>query len=103
MKEKLLSIGGVFGSVLCVTCCIGPLIIYSLGVGGTTFLVLSRIAPYRPFFLLLTVICLGIAHYRMDKYPIKKSGVMFIWSATIIAILFNFIPFLYNVYQTIVG
>ncbi|QUH26455.1 hypothetical protein [Serpentinicella alkaliphila] len=101
MKEKLLSIGGVFGSILSLSCCSGLMLLYTLGIGGTAFVFLSRIATFRPFFVILTVLCLGYAHFRMDKYPTSKRSVIFIWTATIIAILITLLPVLLNIYNII--
>ncbi|ABR47445.1 putative mercuric transport protein, selenocysteine-containing [Alkaliphilus metalliredigens QYMF] len=76
----------------------GPLILLSLGIGGTGFAYLARVAPYRPVFVILAVVSLGYAHYRMEKYPMKRSMVAFIWTATIVAVLMNLSPVILNMY-----
>lgn len=41
----------VLGSVLASACCIVPLVLFSLGVGGAWMANLTALAPYKPIFL----------------------------------------------------
>ena len=66
----ILSVGGLSAALLASVCCIGPLVFAALGVGvgATGFLagtagVLKRLVPYRPVFISLTVLLLGIGFY----------------------------------------
>lgn len=72
----ILSVGGVSAALLASVCCIGPLVFAALGVGvGTTgFLagtagVLKGLLPYRPAFIGLTVLLLGIGFYLAYRKP----------------------------------
>jgi copper chaperone CopZ len=53
-------------------CCVGPLVLLSLGVGGAWIGNLTALAPYRPFFMAVTALFLGFAGYRLYHRP-KKS------------------------------
>ncbi len=64
------SAGGLLAAFLASICCIGPLVLAALGVGvgATGFLaavagVLKTFLPYRPLFIGLTVVFLGVSFY----------------------------------------
>ena len=57
-------------------CCPGPLVLaaFGVGVGATGFLagsagVLRTLLPYRPYFIGLTVVLLGMAFYQVYRKP----------------------------------
>ncbi|MBI4395793.1 MAG: cation transporter [Elusimicrobia bacterium] len=62
MKEKWMGIGAVVSAALASVCCLGPLVLVALGLGGVGLA--AGMAPYRPFFLGLTAVFLGFAFYR---------------------------------------
>lgn len=43
----------VLGSVLASACCIVPLALFSLGIGGAWMTNLTALAPYKPIFIVL--------------------------------------------------
>jgi len=70
------SAGGLLAAFLASACCIGPLIFAALGVGigATGFLagtagVLKALLPYRPLFIGLTILLLGVAFYLAYRKP----------------------------------
>lgn len=50
------SIGALMGGLLASSCCILPLVLVSLGVGGAWMGNLTALAPYQPIFLTLATI-----------------------------------------------
>jgi mercuric ion transport protein len=60
MKEKLVGLGAILMAGLASICCLGPVLLIGLGVSALTAAGLER---YRPFFILLTVLLLGLAFY----------------------------------------
>ena len=56
--------GAVLTAVAASACCVGPLILVALGVGGAWASRLSALEPYRPLFIALTVGLLGFGFYR---------------------------------------
>lgn len=65
MKENLLASGGVLGAVLSSSCCVVPLALASVGVGGAWVGTLAALAPYQPLFLLFAVACLGVGFWMV--------------------------------------
>lgn len=61
-------VGGM-GAILASLCCIGPLIIVSLGVGGAWMGSLTVFEPYRPYAMGTTVFALGYAFYKLYLRP----------------------------------
>ena len=68
--QKLLTAGGMLGAVAASSCCIVPLVLFGLGVSGAWIGNLTRLAPYQPYFITATVVCLGGGYwlsYRSRK------------------------------------
>jgi mercuric ion transport protein len=70
------SMGGLVAAFLASICCVGPLVLAALGVGvgATGFLAstagaLKWLLPYRPFFIGLTALVLGVAFYQTYRKP----------------------------------
>lgn len=75
----ILSVGGLSAALLASVCCIGPLVFAAIGVGvgvtgfwAVTAGVLKGLLPYRPAFIVLTILLLGIGFYRAYRKP--ESG-----------------------------
>ena len=67
---KGLAAGGLLGALAASSCCIMPLVLFGLGVSGAWIGNLTRLAPYQPYFLAVTSICLGYGYwlvYRSGK------------------------------------
>ena len=54
--QKLVAAGGVVGAVAASSCCIVPLLLFSLGVSGAWIGNLTRLAPYQPIFIAVTLV-----------------------------------------------
>lgn len=50
-------------------CCVGPLVLLALGVGGSWLGHLTAMEPYRPFFVGLTLIFLAFAFRQLYLVP----------------------------------
>lgn len=50
-------------------CCIGPLVLLALGIGGTWIGYLTALEPYRPIFVGITLIFLWLAFRRLYLIP----------------------------------
>ena len=61
--------GGVLASIGASVCCVGPLLLLSLGVGGAWIGNLTALEPYRPVFIVLVLLFLGLAFRRLYFMP----------------------------------
>jgi mercuric ion transport protein len=50
-------------------CCVGPLLLLSVGIGGAWIGHLTALEPFRPLFIVLTVVFLGLAFWRLYLVP----------------------------------
>ena len=69
MNSKIALVGGVLAGVGASACCTGPLLLLSMGIGGAWIAHLTALEPYRPVFILLTVLFLGFAFRRLYLAP----------------------------------
>lgn len=63
----LLAAGSVAGSVLASACCIVPLVLFSLGIGGAWISTLTGLAPYKPVFLALAAVLVAAGFASMRR------------------------------------
>ena len=57
--QGLLAVGGLLGAVAASSCCILPLVLFGLGLSGAWIGNLTRLAPYQPYFIAATLVCIG--------------------------------------------
>lgn len=63
------SIAGVLPAIGASVCCVGPLVLLVLGIGGTWVGSLTAMEPYRPIFIGLTLLFLGLAFRKLYLVP----------------------------------
>jgi len=61
MKEKMLNMGSILAAFFASLCCIGPIVFAILGLGGVS--VFIALETYRPYFIALSIVFLGISFY----------------------------------------
>lgn len=59
--------GAVVAALASSACCLGPLVLAALGLGGAGLLI--RLEPYRPYFAALTAVLLGAGFYLSYRRP----------------------------------
>lgn len=64
-----LLLAGTLTAVGASACCVIPLILLTVGIGGSWLSSLSRLEPYRPLFIAATLLFLGFAFYRIYLTP----------------------------------
>jgi len=62
-------IAGVAAAIGASLCCVAPLVLLTLGIGGTWVASLTALEPYRPIFVGLTLVFLGLAFRRLYLVP----------------------------------
>lgn len=58
-------IGGGIAAIAASACCLGPLILVSLGIGGAWVSNLTMLEPYRPILIGLALICMAFAYRKI--------------------------------------
>jgi mercuric ion transport protein len=64
---RITAIGGILGAVAASSCCIAPLVLFSLGISGAWIGNLTALAPYQPYFIALTLACLGYGYWLVYR------------------------------------
>ena len=64
---RLTAIGGIFGAIAASSCCIAPLVLFSLGISGAWIGKLTALAPYQPYFIVATLACLGYGYWLVYR------------------------------------
>jgi len=64
--SKALFFGGL-AAVLASSCCLGPLLLIALGLGGAWIGNLTKLEPYRPIFLAVALVALFLAWRRIYR------------------------------------
>ncbi len=68
-RQRLVAVSGILGALAASSCCIVPLILFSLGIGGAWIGNLTALAPYKPLFVTGTVGVLGYGFYLVYWKP----------------------------------
>jgi mercuric ion transport protein len=58
---------GGLAAILASTCCLGPLVLVALGLSGAWIGNLTRLEPYRPFFIAAALVALFFAGRRIFR------------------------------------
>lgn len=62
-------IAAVIAAIGASVCCVGPLVLLALGIGGTWISSLTALEPYRPVFIGITLVFLFLAFRRLYLVP----------------------------------
>lgn len=106
--QRLALAGGLLGALAATSCCILPLVLFSLGAGGAWVGNLTALAPYQPIFVASAVGFIGYGYWLVYRRPTaecaegdacvrplpKRSVKLGLWAATLIvasAIAFPFV------------
>ena len=107
----LLSASAIGSATAASICCLGPLVLAMMGLGGGALLL--KFAPYRPFFLGITMLFLGGAFYLTYRpapsddceagsdcrHPVsRKKQKIALWIVTIVVALAAAFPYLADLF-----
>lgn len=62
-------IGGVLGAIGAASCCVAPLLLFSLGISGAWIGNLTALAPYQPIFIGSAAVALIFGFIRVYARP----------------------------------
>jgi mercuric ion transport protein len=108
-KEGVTLVGAVAAALGASACCLGPLLLTALGLGGAASAV--ALAAYRPYFLLLAAVLLAGAFYLAYRRPATacapgascdrsgavRAGRVLLWVAAALVLLAATFPY-YSIY-----
>ena len=60
---------GVLAAIGASVCCVGPLVLLTLGIGGAWIASLTSLEPMRPWLIAATLLFLGLAFQRLYLQP----------------------------------
>lgn len=69
MNQKQALTVGVLAGIGASLCCVAPLVLLSLGLGGAWVASLTAFEPFRPIFLLLALFFVGWAFRKLYLAP----------------------------------
>ena len=62
-------VASVLAAIGASVCCVGPLVLLALGIGGAWIANLTALEPLRPWFIAATLLFLGLAFRRLYLQP----------------------------------
>jgi mercuric ion transport protein len=68
-RGGLFAAGGLLGALAASSCCVLPLVLFSVGVSGAWIGNLTALAPYQWIFATITVALLAAGFYRVYRKP----------------------------------
>ncbi|SCK37388.1 mercuric ion transport protein [Variovorax sp. HW608] len=69
IKYKGSLAAGVLAAIGASVCCVGPLVLLTIGVGGAWVASLTALEPLRPWFMAATLVFLGLAFRQLYLQP----------------------------------
>jgi len=69
LNTKTALLGGMLAGIGASACCVGPLLLLSLGISGAWIVHLTALEAYRPIFIVLTILLLSIAFWKLYLAP----------------------------------
>lgn len=71
-RGGFLAVASVLGAIIASSCCVVPLLLVMLGIGGAWIGNLTALEHYKPYFMVVTAVLLGLG-YRHVYFKPKKA------------------------------
>lgn len=68
-RVRLIAAGGILGALAASSCCIVPLVLFSLGISGAWIANFTALAPFKPYFAVGTLALLGYGYHLVYVKP----------------------------------
>jgi mercuric ion transport protein len=102
-ESSALAVGGI-AALLVGACCVAPIVLVAIGLGGAWLANLAALEPYRPVFSAITLACLAFAWRRIYRPAsackpgetcavpaVKRSYKIGFWTvAVLLVVMFSF-------------
>ncbi len=63
LGQRFFAGAGLLGALAASSCCLIPLALFGIGVGGAWIGYLTRLTPYQPYFLGVAAVCIGLGYW----------------------------------------
>ena len=63
----LMAAGSLLGALAASSCCILPVVLFSLGISGAWIGNFTQLAPYQPYILTATIVFLGTGYWLVHR------------------------------------
>lgn len=73
---RIAALGGLLGALGAASCCIAPLLLFSLGISGAWIGNLATMAPYQPYFVAPSLAFLGLGFFIVYRKPKAVEGAL---------------------------
>ena len=70
---KVTLVGGAVAALLSSLCCLGPLVLVTLGISGAWIGNLAALEPYRPLFIVAAFVCMAFAYRHTYRAPAAQA------------------------------
>jgi len=64
-------IAAILASIGASLCCVGPLVLLTLGIGGSWISTLTALEPIRPIFIVITLVFIFLAFRKLYLLPVS--------------------------------
>jgi mercuric ion transport protein len=106
-RSAIALFSGGLAAILASTCCLGPLVLVTLGVSGAWIGNLTLLEPYRPFFIVIAVVALFFAWRSIHRPaqackpgevcalpPTRRLYQFLFWASAVLTLLALVYPYL---------
>jgi mercuric ion transport protein len=70
---KTTLLGGALAAIAASACCLGPLVLVSIGISGAWISNLTILEPFRPYFVAIALICMVVAYRKIYGAPTSNQ------------------------------
>ncbi len=71
--EKASLIGGALGAIVASVCCLGPLVLVTVGISGAWISNLVAFEPYRPYAIAVALVSMVLAYRKIYAAPAPEA------------------------------
>ena len=71
--EKASLIGGALAAIVASVCCLGPLLLVSVGISGAWISNLTAFEPYRPYAIGVALLSMVLAYRKIYAGPAREA------------------------------
>ena len=112
-QSNWLGTGALLAAIGASACCVGPLLLLSLGIGGAWMSTLTSMAPIRPFFVIATLLFIALGFRKLYLTPqpcttgdacainaVQRRQRLFFWGGSMLILLLLAFPWYAPLFMT---